>query len=192
MCDCGFKGNFYDRIKHRLHERIGREVRLAGTVVDLGCGSCDLVEYLARTYKQKVTGIDMFPYSFPAQRHTHTGVGYQCVEHDAANIDFVADDSVDAAVSMWALHEMHYPNAILAEAYRILRPGGEIVIVDFPRGSLAQKLWNENYYKPGQIADMLDKAGFQEVRLRLINRRQIAWARGWKPPARPEGEKTNV
>ncbi len=32
------------------------------------------------------------------------------------------------------------------EAKRVLRLGGEVLIVDFPRCSLAQRLWNEDYY----------------------------------------------
>jgi len=47
---------FYERIKPRLHQRIGRELRLAGQVLDLGCGACELVRYLAHTYSQHVTG----------------------------------------------------------------------------------------------------------------------------------------
>ena len=47
--------DFYRRIKARLHKQIGRELRLAGTVVDLGCGSCDLAGYLAQTYRQKAS-----------------------------------------------------------------------------------------------------------------------------------------
>ena len=57
--------NFYERIKPRLHRRIGREVRLARRVLDLGCGSCDLVQYLAGTYGQEIAGVDISDGSFP-------------------------------------------------------------------------------------------------------------------------------
>lgn len=38
--------NFYDKIKPHLHKCIGREVRSAHRVLDLGCGSCELVRCL--------------------------------------------------------------------------------------------------------------------------------------------------
>ena len=130
--------DFYERIKHRLHERIGRHLRLAGTVVDMGCGACDLVEYLAQTYRQKVIGVDISPDSFPSRRSTRAGVLFQCVAADATRIDFTRENSVDAIVSMWALHEMKHPEAILAEALRILRPGGELLMRVTNRNRMAR------------------------------------------------------
>jgi len=176
-----FPDDFYARIKPRLHERIGRALRLAGKVVDLGCGSCDLVQYLAETWRQKIIGIDISPSSFPGSRRTHAGVRFRCIARDATHIGFVADGSVDAIVSMWAVHEMQHPEAILAEAHRILRPGGKILVVDFPRGSLAQRLWNENYYSPEQVERMLMKSGFAELRAKVIERRQVMWITGHRP-----------
>ena len=86
---------------------------------------------------------------------------------------------MDAVVSMWALHEMEDPAGMLREAWRVLRPGGEILILDFPRGSLAQRLWNEKYYTIRQMDHMLRQAHFEEVRVKTIERGQIAWASGY-------------
>jgi len=174
--------NFYERIKPRLYRRIGREVRLARRVLDLGCGSCDLVRYLAGTYGQEIAGVDISDGSFPSQRHTSDGSRYDCLKRDAAGLTFAQDGSADAVVSMWALHEMAGPETILREAHRVLRAGGEIFIVDFPRDSLAQRLWNENYFRPGQVKILLREAGFEEVHVRLIERGHVMWARGYRPP----------
>ena len=173
--------NFYEKIKPRLHKRIGRELRLAGHVLDLGCGACELVQYLARTYHQQITGVDISGGSFPKHRHTSESRRFRCIRKNARHLGFAGDGANDAVVSTWALHEMEHPDAILKEAYRILRPGGEILIVDFPRGSLAQTLWNEDYYSPAEINQMLIDAGFAEVRVRLIEREQIIWAKGFRP-----------
>ncbi|MFW6106704.1 MAG: class I SAM-dependent methyltransferase [bacterium] len=174
--------NFYERIKPRLHRRIGREVRLAHRVLDIGCGSCDLVQYLAGAYGQEVTGVDISDGSFPSRRQTSDGSRYDCLKRDAAGLTFAQDGSADAVVSMWALHEMAGPDEILREAHRVLRPGGEIFIVDFPHDSLAQRLWNENYFRPGQVKILLREAGFEEVHVRLIERGHVMWARGYRPP----------
>jgi len=173
---------FYEQIKPRLHRRIGREVRLAHRVLDLGCGSCDLVRFLAGSYGQEVTGVDISDGSFPSRRHTPAGSHYHCLKRDAARLGFAKAGSADAVVSMWAMHEMAEPEAILREARRVLRPGGEIFIVDFPRDSLAQQLWNEDYYRPHELKSLLERAGFQQVQVRLIENAQVMWARGHRPP----------
>lgn len=170
--------NFYEKIKPRLHRRIGRELRLARCVLDLGCGSCDLVRYLADAHHQQVTGVDLSSEHFPRRRRSQRGVRFQCMHKDAATLSFAADESVDAVVAVWALHEMDHPESILAEAHRVLRPGGEILVIDFPRGSLAQRLWNENYYSRREIERMVKQAGFAEVRAKTIERAQVIWVTG--------------
>ena len=174
--------NFYEIIRPRLHRRIGRELSRAGRVLDLGCGPCDLVEYLALAYRQSVTGIDISGKKFPHRRHLPDGSRFHCLRKDATHLNFVKEQSVDAVVSMYALHEMIHADAVLDEIHRILRPGGEVLIVDFPRNSLAQKLWNEDYYQPNEIKQLLVKTGFHRVRIWLIEQKQIIWARGFRQP----------
>lgn len=174
---------FYERIKPRLQRRVGRELRLAGRVLEIGCGCCDLVEYLAETYGQKVIGVDISADGFPAGSHGRDGIRYRCVRRDAAHMDFAADESADAVVTMLALHEMAEPRQVLREARRVLRRGGEIVVVDFPRDSLAQQLWNEDYFRPDEVKAMLRETGFEHVEARLIEMGQVMWARGYRPPA---------
>ncbi len=173
--------DLYEKIKPRLHRRIGKELRLARAVLDVGCGSCELVRYLADTYRQQVTGIDIASGGFPRRRVSASGARFRCLRRDGARLGFVADRSVDAVVMMWALHEMDRPEAILAEVRRVLRPGGEVLIVDFPRGSLAQRLWNEDYYRAGEVKRHLLRAGFASIRTCLIEQEQVIWARAHQP-----------
>ncbi len=151
---------------------------MAGRILDLGCGSCELVCYLARTYRQQVIGVDVSDGSFPRRRHTADGCRFRCIRKNAKRLNFVKDQSMDAVISTLAFHEMEHPKAILAEAYRVLRPGGELVIVDFPKDSLAQKLWNENYYVPEDLKQMVSDGGFEDVHLRRIERGQVMWITG--------------
>lgn len=179
--------NFYEKIKPRLYRRIGRELRLARRVLDLGCGSCELVQYLADTYHQRVTGVDISSGNFPKRRRSRPDEHFRCIRRDAAKLRFAADESVDAVVTVWALHEMDRPESIVPEARRVLRPGGEILIVDFPRGSLAQRLWNENYYRPDDLKRFLAEAGLAEVRVRLIEQGQVMWGRAYHPSQTGQG-----
>jgi len=182
--------DFYDMMKPRLHRRIGRELRLAHRVLDIGCGSCDLVQYLTHTYHQDVTGVDVSADGFPSRARSRERRG-RCIRRDAACLDFLKDEAIDAVVTVWALHEMDHPSEVLDECRRILRPGGEMLIVDFPRGSLAQRLWNEDYLRPKQVAELLEKARFCHVTCRPTERGQILWGKGYRPPD-AGGEKRHV
>ena len=168
---------FYDEIKPRLHERIGRELQGDKHVLDLGCGNCELVRYLAETCGRQVIGIDISSEKFPRYKElAKAGTNMKCIRKDAVNLEFLY--AMDAVVIMWALHEMEQPLSVLQEAHRVLRPGGKVLIVEFPRNSLAQKLWNENYYTSRELAGYLRKAGFENIRAKQIERKQILWVNG--------------
>jgi ubiquinone/menaquinone biosynthesis C-methylase UbiE len=173
--------NFYDEIKPRLNERIGRELCLAYRVLDLGCGACELAKYLSETYGQKVTGVDISANGFPNNRDiTKNTRRIRCIRKDAARLTFVRNETIDAVIISWALHEMKNPQAVLQEAHRVLRPGGKVLIVEFPRNSLAQKLWNENYYTIKELTGSVRKAGFEDIRARRIEQKQVLWVTGFR------------
>lgn len=171
--------NFYDKIKPRLYQRVGRELRLAYRVLDLGCGACELARYLSETYGQKVTGVDISANSFPKHRKMNKHAEHvPCIRKDAARLDRIQNRTMDAVILFWALHEMEDSQAVLQEAHRVLRPGGKMLVVEFPRNSLAQKLWNENYYSSNELAGSLRKAGFEDIRAKCIENKQILWVNG--------------
>ena len=51
---------------------------------------------------------------------------------------------------------------------RVLRPGGEVFIIDFPRDSLAQRLWNEDYFRAPEVEALGDVDWFYDQRGTLI------------------------
>ena len=69
----------------------------------------------------------------------------------------MSPEMIDAAIIFWALHEMKNAQAILQETYRVLRPGGKVLVVEFAHNSLAQKIWNENYYTIKELTGSLRK-----------------------------------
>lgn len=176
----GIPDDFYEEIKPRLYQRIGEELREARCVLDLGCGGCELGRFLAETYSQEVIGVDTSDGSFP-DRHqlgSSTRRLVRCVKADARRLGFLAAGAVDAVVMLWALHELKQARAVLLEARRVLRAGGKLLIVDFPCGSLAQRLWNENYYNPHQVSQLLAATEYVDVSAGLVERRQVLWAKG--------------
>jgi len=171
--------NFYDKIKPRLYQRVGRELRLAHCVLDLGCGACELAQYLSETYGQRVTGVDISADSFPKQHKADKNTQLvRCICKDAARLDRIRNRTMDAVILFWALHEMKNPQAVLQEAHRVSRPGGKVLVVEFPRNSLAQKIWNENYYTSKELTNLLHNAGYQNIQAKRIENKQILWVNG--------------
>jgi len=181
MSSAKLPNNFYEKIKPHLYQRMGKELCLAYRVLDLGCGACELAKYLSETYGQKVTGVDISADSFPNNRNTTKNTRHiRCIRKDAARLTFIRDETIDAAIIFWALHEMENSQAILQETYRVLRPGGKILVVEFPRNSFAQKLWNESYYTIKGLTGSLRKAGFKDIRAKRIEYKQILWVNGYR------------
>ncbi len=173
--------DFYEKIHAKLQQRIYEELRGASDVVDIGCGDCGLARYLvAADEGWRVTGVDSGAAKIAETEEAVAASDgcLRCIEGDAAHLDFLADAVVEAAVMTRALHEMDEPAEVLAEVRRVLRPGGKLLIVDFPRDSLAQRLWDEDYFTPDEVEAMLRSAGYGEVAVSLIERGQIIWATG--------------
>ncbi len=172
--------NFYEHIKPRLYQRVGRELRSAHYVLDIGCGNCALAGYLSETYGQKVTGIDISSDNFPDKRKISKDWPLvRCVRRSASRLNFIQDETIDAVVMFWSLHEMNDPKAVLQQVYDTLKYGGKVLVVEFPRNSLAQKLWNENYYNSNELTASLRKAGFKDIQAKRIEHRQILWVSGY-------------
>jgi ubiquinone/menaquinone biosynthesis C-methylase UbiE len=179
--------NCHDSIKSRLHWRIGRELRLASRVLDLGCGSAGLSSYLAKTYRQRVIGVYSTS-SMTSKRQACSPSGLvRCIRGFASRLHyFVCDSSKDAVVMTWVLHGEQQPVTVLKEAYRALRPGGEALIVEFPQRWLADLGSHADYFRPEDVRELLARTGFCDIDVRLIENGQIIWARGFRPPRNPQ------
>lgn len=114
-----------------LCERFARPAR----VLDVGCGGGFLSNALAGAGFD-VTGVDRTPGALDvARRFDSTGrVAYQ--KADAEALPFGAG-SFDAVAMMDFLEHVQDPHAVIAEASRVLRPGGCFFFHTFSRNPLA-------------------------------------------------------
>ena len=96
---------------------------------DLGCGAGHLTALLT-PFVRRVIGVDASP-SMLEQARTRLsntdGVEFRAGELEALPI---GDAELDAAVLSLVLHHAPEPRRVLAEALRVLKPGGRLLIVD--------------------------------------------------------------
>ena len=123
-----------------LDRRWRREaVRLAlahapGDILDVATGTGDLAfELKDRAATAAVTGLD-FSASMLEQARRKAGArsaDIRFLQGDAQALPF-ADDSFDALTIAYGLRNLAEPATGLREFHRVLRPGGRLVVLDFP------------------------------------------------------------
>ncbi|WP_319448822.1 MULTISPECIES: phthiotriol/phenolphthiotriol dimycocerosates methyltransferase [unclassified Mycobacterium] len=102
-------------------------------VLEVSCGHGGGASYLVRTLgPASYTGLDLNPAGVEFCRRRHQLPGLDFVQGNAQELPF-ADQSFDVLVNVEA--SLHYPRVdlFLAEAARVLRPGGHLVYADARR-----------------------------------------------------------
>jgi ubiquinone/menaquinone biosynthesis C-methylase UbiE len=164
---------FYENLKYKIFRQIQLRLNEGERVLDIGCGDCKLVEYLAKKEKIKITGIDKNGAKLPDTQN----VQYKkfmgkmhCVKANAASMKQFADKSFSAVVSVYSLHEFSNVHRVLSECRRVLKKNGKIIAVDFLSGTLADRSREEEYYTQEQLRDMLEEAGFEIAEEKKISK----------------------
>ena len=98
-------------------------------VVELGCGTAYLSAWLARAGARPV-GVDLTPAQLETARRCQQtfGVPFPLVEASAEDVP-LPDDSFDLVVSEYGASVWCDPERWVAEAARLLRPGGRLVFL---------------------------------------------------------------
>ncbi|WP_325310709.1 metalloregulator ArsR/SmtB family transcription factor [Longimicrobium sp.] len=125
----------WDRLRAELFGRRADLLGLLGmldpawTVGDLGCGTGQVSESLA-PFVRRVVAVDGSPAMLGAAHGRLDGIAN--VEVRAGELEAlpIADGELDAALLFLVLHYVAEPAAALAEARRVLRPGGVLLVVD--------------------------------------------------------------
>ena len=99
------------------------------TVGDLGCGTGQLAETVA-TFVHRVVAIDASAEMLAAARHRLQGISNVETRRGQLEALPVEDASLDAAMLSLVLHYVPEPQRAIAEASRVLRPGGRMLVVD--------------------------------------------------------------
>ena len=138
--------------------------RDGGRLLDIGTGTGRVLELLAPRIAQGI-GIDASRamLALARARLGRAGLGHCTVRLGDMHRLPLADASIDLAVAQMVLHYADDPRDVLAEAARVLRPGGRLVVVDLRRHKNDDVTARLAHRWPGfgeEMASMLAGAGF--------------------------------
>lgn len=146
-----------------------------GVVADLGAGEGTLAQMLARQ-AERVIAVDLSPKmvefgSELARRHELKNLEYRLGDIEEPPLE---NSSVDLAFLSQALHHAGSPEKALAETFRILKPGGRLVVLDLLRHGFeeARELYADVWlgFGEGELAAMLEKADFTHIETAVVDR----------------------
>jgi ArsR family transcriptional regulator len=137
-------------------------------IADLGAGEGASSLLLAQNAK-RVIAVDTSAKMIEVARDQALRAGILNVEYRLGDMEDLPIDSstTDLAFFSQSLHHALHPARALAEAHRILRPGGRIVILDLVRHRFeeARELYADEWlgFSESDLESMLHQSGFQNI-----------------------------
>ncbi len=189
-------------LTERAMEKIRQEVEPRGRkrprVLDLCCGTGHLAEALDG---YDYTGLDFAPHMVSYCREVYPGKRF--ILADAEDLPF-EDSSFNAVVCFWSFHHILYPQRVVEEMRRVLKPDGLALIATFKSvrlnllaylaDQLSDHYWGyiTKRYSKGEMKRLM--SGFKNVEIEIFPkgfsilnamgiRFLIANGRNQKPPS---------
>jgi ArsR family transcriptional regulator len=144
-------------------------------IADLGAGDGSFSLLLAQN-ATKVFAVDSSAKMIEFARE-------QAKRHGVKNVDYrigdmeelpIKDVAVDLVFFSQSLHHALHPVHAIQEAFRILRPGGRIVILDLARHRFeeAREMYADEWlgFSEAELDEMLEKVGFTRVHTSVVHK----------------------
>lgn len=148
-------------------------------VADLGAGDGSFSLLLAQNAKNVIavdSSAKMIEFAREqARRHHVKNVDYRLGDMEELPID---DETVDLVFFSQSLHHALHPQQAIAEAARILRPGGRIAILDLAKHRFeeAREMYADEWlgFSEAELESMLHRAGFAKTQTSIVYREDKA------------------
>lgn len=144
-------------------------------VADLGAGEGTLAQLLAQSAK-KVIAVDLSPKMVEFGQGLANRNGLENLEYRLGDIENppIPEKHLDLAILSQALHHAEHPQRAVDAAFRILKPGGRLIILDLGQHQFeeAREMYADRWlgFSESDLAGMLEKAGFSHVETLVADR----------------------
>lgn len=133
----------YDRFNHllslnidkRWRRRAVRQLRPADHLLDVAVGTADLaIEVIRQNKASRVTGIDISTgmMDIGAQKISQAGMSQSITLLEASALEMpFADNTFSAVTCAYGVRNFSNLDQGLAEMFRVMKPGGQLIILEF-------------------------------------------------------------
>lgn len=145
------------------------------TFADLGAGE-GLISQLLAARAKKVIAVDNSPRMVEVGSDLAKRSGLKNLEYRLGDLENppIKAGSVDVAILSQALHHAIQPPKALEAAWKILRPGGRVLILDLVEHNLeaARELYADVWlgFAPSDLGRMMREAGFEGISVEIVAR----------------------
>ncbi len=146
-------------------------------IVDLGAGEGVLAQLLARRAKSVIC-IDNSPSMVKVGTELAREHGFENLSYKLGDVEDISlpDESADLALLSQALHHARKPEKAIQEAWRILRPGGRLVVLDLNQHNFekARELYADRWlgFSPNRLYHWIKENGFEDVKVDPVSREE--------------------
>ena len=156
-------------------------------LLEIGCGVGAVLAGIARSHPEaRLSGIDISPEQIAGARRYLADQGLEGIElvvGDGAALPW-PDGTFERVRLVWVVEHLRQPQAVLAEALRVLRPGGSIHLTETDYASLrvsppdpaitalleafvAHFNRHGNAHAGPSLGPLLEQVGFQDVQVQM-------------------------
>jgi len=168
--------------------KVIREIPLNSTIVDIGCDTTPLMLSMICNDMKRCVGVDI-------EVEPKKVGNMELIRQDIQKKIKLPDKSADVVTMLAVMEHLKYPEDIAKECFRILKPGGKLLITvpspqnkglleilakfQFVRPEMIDQ--HENYFTHERLYTIFEDAGFDPVRVEAFELGFNTYAKAVKP-----------